>query len=83
MLPGLNQFLTFEFANENRQIGGKGTSLYELLNLNIKKAYEVRSRVLTIIPLRPAGLSSARNFFRECVSLPSNAAEDCGILRVS
>jgi len=38
MLPGLNQFLTFEFANENRHIGGKGTNLCELLNLNIKKS---------------------------------------------
>jgi len=75
--------LTFEVVNENRQIGGKETNLCELLNLNIKKVYEIRPHVLTIISLRPAGLSSARNFFRECASVPSSAAEVCGILRVS
>ena len=36
----------------------------ELLNLNFKQGYEVRLRVLTIILLRPAGLSSSEQFLQ-------------------
>jgi len=75
--------LTFEVANENRQTGGKETNLRELLLLNMKQVYGVRPRVLTIILLRPAGLSSASKFSRGSVSLPSSEAKDYGILRVS
>jgi hypothetical protein len=63
--------------------GGKETNLRELLNLNMKQVYGARPRVLTIILLRPAGLSSASKFFRGSASLSSSAAEDCRILRVS